>query len=275
MIFDYIAHDELDRIEELLVCLHHFRRATAEHLAVFLGIKRETVVVMIHQLNKKGKYIEGVRTKGRTGRKLYHLGQKGCIAVSEILGERVNYYNYSKFQGKHHMGNIEILVRLVEKIGIDQAIEHLTWYNTKETKRILFTPWREAMRDTMNSDQLKQMYDEMIEPDSRLLIGDFGLWLEYDNDTEKDWKVKRKFDQLIEALVPIQNKDPVIWVAPTEKRRKQLQIWWEEVQNKPSHQKNLAEHPDDFYFPPMYFFVAGEETETLIGMIQKSIEKVS
>jgi len=63
-----------------------------------------------------------------------------------------------------------------------------------------------------------------------LIFDEIARWIEYDNDTEAPRIIEKKLREYVKTLNRVDNHDPVIWVAPTEKRKNELKDIWEYIQ---------------------------------------------
>lgn len=256
MILEFIDHPELARTEQLIIILHYGRMAKAQTIADLLGISQSTVTVMIHRLNKEGRFIDGKRSRDS---KYYFLGPKGCQIANDLLGEKSVFYDYAKSSGKHTDGILQILSRLVKEMGIQTAKEEIYWMNTYQTKQYLDQKWLNRLEGQHASEEaIEKKLRTLIAPDARLSLPSLktSYWAEFDNGTQTRPQVTHKFISYEEALAPIGDRSPALWVAPTPKRRDQLQKWYDQLK---AEKKKL---------PQMYFYSAGEETEDLMAAIQ-------
>src|SRR5690606_8517825 len=109
--------------------------------------------------------------------------------------------------------------------------------------------------------------DQLPEPDARFVIMDKkAKWLEFDNSTESKSKIRRKMLDYIEAMIPMDNHDPIIWVTTKRnpQRRDYLAEVWLEVQESHEVKKIKDGYGDQFFLPTMYFYIEGEETDPIL-----------
>ncbi|MDN4595150.1 hypothetical protein [Polycladomyces subterraneus] len=119
-------------------------------------MKPETVIYMIHTINKneRGRAVESYKLRGTHSPKVYTLGPRGCQIVGKTLGIKVEYYPFSKRQGRHYCGINDILYRIVKALGIDNVIQRVKWWNTRGAKQVIFNEWAQTLA------QLGRPWDE-------------------------------------------------------------------------------------------------------------------
>jgi hypothetical protein len=261
IINDWIKHEDIDRTSgAICLFIYLLRTATAEQLAALLDIDRRSVVQYIYLLNQRGKkrLIRSYRI-GSHGVHLYTLLSAGLSEVSDILG-KVNYYPISPRQCRHWKGVNDIFLRIIHEIGLERFANDFLWFSTFQAKQTLFEAWNQYKK--WNTDQRKEEYKTMIEPDALLRILNLAAcWLEYDNNTEVKGVLRKKYDEYTKRLPPIGNTDPVFWVCPNERRRDELKRWWLEWKEEPEQQGRV--------FPVMRFFAPGEETKVIMNLYDR------
>lgn len=279
MINKWINHAEILRIHELLVHVDHMRAPTVEQLASVMGLSAKTILhVYIPKLRKLNKnYLETRKLKGRGSKNVYSLGSAGCDVVSSIYGRKIPYYPYTGAQDGHFVGINNILMRLIQKIGLPAFKASTQWLFTSETRDYLKKPWSKLLQywiqeGDISEEDATEMLHQLPEPDARLTMALMSFWLEFDNDTESPEKLREKLDDYIATLVPLQNRDPIIWVvtAKNPARRFELEKLWKEVQQWPEQEQRKEQYGEHFFFPEMYFFTEGEETELLAAAAGKT-----
>lgn len=268
----WVQHPDLSRIEELLVHIANLRMPTASQLAALMGIKKESVVKNICLLNKEEKQtIRAMKLRGVNSEKVYWLGKRACELVSETTGEKVPYYEFSrrKGQSRHTKGLNDILIRLIKAGGIDQVKKYCTWWTTKGAKQEIFDLWQ--IMEQWDHETAKEEFKTMLSPDARFRAANQHYWVEYDNDTKERGAIWEQYELYICKLLPINNNDPVIWVAKDATRRDELKKWWELYKQNPPITPELQDviariesRGEQLRLPEMHFFAPGEETKPLL-----------
>jgi hypothetical protein len=265
------------RTIEILLYLHYLGMASSDQLGTLLGIKGTSVSKYTQDMNKKTP--ESVllhrpqkrsRRAVRLGKSIdpymYSLGVAGKRVVEEYLQQQIPYYQNKGTQAAHYWGVNNVLVQLIEALGHKEVMERVEWYNNRDARKLLITTWEQS---DIDDEQVQELIKNMIVPDSYLHIDQQGYMIEFDNDSEDaNLGIKPKCRKYIATLVPVGNKDPVIWIAPTTQRRDTLKQWWEEVQAEEtyqSYQSNAA-----FYFPSMHFFTTDDVPAIVVQLAKKS-----
>jgi hypothetical protein len=249
----------------LLYALFKLGMADQYQLSVILQMSLNNIQQTIKRLNycstEEGKVILSYRKYQHP--RMYALGPVGWKMIMDYLQEDSRYYEKSEFQMSHYRGVTGILARLIQRMGYEQALERLEWYNTLEATECLKYPWSLARWNEWKSDSRLRREEEkrMIRPDSRLMLDDQAYWIEFDNGTELEKQIKEKYRMYIRTLGNLPSytnlHNPVVWVTTNEKRKNQMKQWWLVVKEEPEFQ-------DYTWKPLMGFFVPGEETELLL-----------
>lgn len=265
-ILKYLGHPYLGRTEQLCVLIHFARMIDVDDLSDVLGLSQTNITSLIHLANRKGKYFTGKRVGGLKGRKMYFLAPLGCKVVSDILGKKVSYYEFSEYRGKHYKGINQILFRLIKAVGLDRAKEYIDWKNTSETSSYLKQVYFEVVTEELRKDEsyYKETVKNLVHPDALLTINGVEFFVEYDNNTEDPPQLKQKMRDLRDMINdmiyirPGQKKPLVLWVAPTAKRTKELKELWQSIR-----QDGID----------MGFYEAGTETAILSALIPSKSQK--
>lgn len=272
LINHWIKHPELKREEELLVHLHHMRMGTSENLSAPMGLSfrtvRESLIPSLYKQNRK--LILSHRLKD--GRAVYYLGPEGCKRVSQIVGYKVNFYDYTGAQARHFEGINNIMGRLIKRIGIERFKYKTKWFFTRQARDMIQKAWSELLTEQVDqgyvsTEEAANILDELPEPDARFEILDKkARWLEFDNDTESRKKIERKMMDYVEAMIPMENQDVIIWVTTKHnpQRKDYLSNVWQDVKNSEEVKRLKDGYGDQFFLPSMHFFVEGEETDSIL-----------
>ena len=275
MLIDLLFHPDYTKKEKLLFVLFFLGMADRFQLAETMNCSVHNIDRMIkawnHKLPPANRYILA-RRPARNRPRMYYLGPRGWTQVMQWLEEDRQYYGKKKKTASHYRGINEIFLRLVRRIGHDQLRDRLRWYSSQEAREIMIYPWSLARAEEWKDPKVKEEEQQLItRPDARAVIDGRGFWIEYDNGTKREAPIKEQFRRYIESLsyLPAYTnvRNPVIWVVPDEKRRRQMKEWWSTVKHEPNY-----EGLD--WIPEMHFFVAGEETDFLLESVQQAVSSV-
>lgn len=267
----WVGHPDLSLLEQLIVHVGNLRTPTADHLAPLVSQSKEYTVTMISRLNKKGEMIRSMKLKGRNSPKIYYLGRQGVQMVEDLTGIRYDYHEFARKggQARHTKGVNDILLRMVQEFGIEDVKKYCKWWNTRGAKQELLNQWQQM--EAWDLDQLAEEAKTFLSPDARFAVSGQPSWLEFDNDTKDENLIRGQFQLYLLKLIPVENHDPVVWIAKDEQRRDELKRWWEKYSsNVPgtpeiNQMLNLLEaRGKKFYLPKMYFFAPNEETLPLL-----------
>lgn len=185
----------------------------------------------------------------------------------------------SDAQWKHYLGLNDILVRLIQAVKDPQeqeqdfmhtVLNRIKWHNTWAATDFLFRSMELMYQEKWKKDPKKARDErkEIIHPDAYLIFDEIARWIEYDNDTEAPRIIEKKLREYVKTLNRVDNHDPVIWVAPTEKRKNELKDIWEYIQGTFDVVENgTIEENQVSFLPEMYFFQAGEEVEFIVPTV--------
>jgi hypothetical protein len=266
----WIGHPEISRDHELLIHIWKMRMATRKNLGAIMGKTLGSIDQQLHALRKKGDYIRSFRPKGKFDESVYFLGVEGAKLVGEVLNKKISFYDYKGKQARHFTGINDIMTRLINRIGLESFKEETEWQFTGEARDTIQREWAELLLErNVTADQIRGTISQLPEPDARVTIGSQSFWLEFDNATEAPSIIKEKLDDYIWSMVPIQNRDPIIWVVTKRfpNRAERFRQLWQEVQHHPKQQERFNQYVDRFFFPQMFFLIEGSETEILARQI--------
>jgi hypothetical protein len=270
-ILRWVGHPDLSPLEQLLVHIGNLRTPTAEQLAALMGRTKEYTVTMISRLNKKGEMVRSMKLKGLSSPKVYYLGRQGVQMVEDLTGIKYEYHEFSRKggQSRHTKGINDILIRMIQQEGLDDIKRYCQWWNSRGAKQVIMDQW--SQMEGWGADQLMEESKTFLSPDARFATPGFESWIEFDNDTKDENLIRGQCQLYILKLVPVENHDPVVWVAKTPRRRDELKRWWEKYRTNipitpPMRQMLdlLDARGKQFYVPDMYFFAQGEETTPLV-----------
>ena len=256
MLLKWVDHEDFHKYERLIAIIQECGMVSLRQLAIITGWSVYTVKNAIHHIRQYQSASSGTEPsqwiqiyrlrRGNQDGSAYRLGVKAVEAYFQMTGMDGRAKEATQFQAMHYLGTNEILIRILET-GIPK--ERITWHNTYEATEVLVR-FHEKLGIPMDRR-------DYIRPDAFLTIDGAGYWLEYDNDTEGTRKIERKLHSYVKTLIPKPEVEPypVIWVAPSGRRRDYLQTIWEGM--KKMYYKDVP-------VPPMHFFVAGEETDPLL-----------
>ncbi|MBH8608741.1 hypothetical protein [Thermoactinomyces sp. CICC 10521] len=268
-------------------------------------LNKKGKMILSHQPGRRSRTSIIFPDHYKTGPRMYELGPAGKKVVEGIIGRKINYSPLTGNQKAHFYGINDILVRTLEYL-IDReyqrlndewpddkkkemarayALEKVQWFNTQETSEIIEYAWASILdpnRWKGKEKDRQKLIDDLIFPDARLILEDRAYWIEYDNMTENikpdpnrpkvlekpnQTYVWDKFIKYINTMGPIGNRDIVIWVTPSEKRKQNMEQCWVEVKNSVTVQKKrqqVEQMGGKFFLPTMCFFTPGEEQNFLI-----------
>jgi hypothetical protein len=264
MLLKYLGNPDLNRTEQLAVVMYYARMIDGHDLADLLGVSLTNVTTIISSANKKNKYFTGKRVGNHKGTKMYFLGPYGCKVVSDIIGKKVTYYEFSASRGRHYRGINMVLFRLIKEVGLSKAKKHIQWWNTAETENYLRDMFHETCKELGKDDAYyREKVKELIYPDAMLEIGGVVFFVEYDNDTEPPRQLREKmvnYSELVKKIYinPNQPKPLVLWVAPHQDRADELKSIWADI---PCQDVRMG------------FYAQGEETPILKALMPSQAKK--
>lgn len=270
-ILKWVGHPDLSLSEQLLTHIGNLRTPTADQLAVLMGRSKQCIVAMIHRLNKKGEMVRSMKLKGNSSPKVYYLGRQGVQMVEDLTGIRYEYHEFARKggQARHTKGINDILIRMIQEFSLEDIKKHCKWWNTRGAKQELLNQWQEVF--AWDSERIAEEAKMFLSPDARFEVANQARWIEFDNDTKDENLIRGQIQLYLIKLIPIGNKDPVVWIARDERRRDELKRWWEKysanipVTPELKQMLNTLEvRGKEFYLPKMYFFAPGEETIPLL-----------
>lgn len=197
---------------------------------------------------QKNEWIK-IDTLAESGKSVYRLGIQGLNYVYEFMQRSQRPQELGEGQLSHHVGLLDIFIRLIQRYGKDG----FQWFSTWESTDFLFRNLELLYRDQWKRDPQRARNErrEVIRPDARLFSKSKAFWIENDNGSEWTRQLEDKMKEYVATLARIENQDPIVWVTVNEFRKKKLEQIWEYVRQ-------------DYKNPPkMYFFKAGEETDFL------------
>lgn len=185
---------------------------------------------------------------------IYYLGETGWQEVQNLLQADGRYIEKSELLADHDLGVNNILMRLLQQLPREDWSQ-VEWVPTFETRDQLFDLWK-----TIPKDQ-RRAKDRMISPDARIFLYGKTVWGEYDNASKSKAEIKYQYRNYIMSLIPIQNRDPVIWVVRGRRRKDNMIRWWEEVKQEDQFRNRPL--------PDFHFFNPGEETKFILEYASK------
>lgn len=275
MIIETLRNDGLETREKMMILLYHLGMADRHRLASLLHLSVHTIDQTIKRLNKKNpneKHIISYSAPFNKGPKLYQLGPSGWKWMMEWNEEDRKYYQRSEAQRRHYNGMTDVLIRLMEHFGRDEAFERIEYLNTYDASELFFHPWAVINWEAWQDHNTKKEHTKGLpKPDIYLQIDDQGYWGEYDTSYEIETKVKAKYRRYFRAFnqlgVNSQSRKAIIWIAPTRSRANRMKDWLNQVENE-------LEFSDMKNPPPEMIFVAeGEELDYLLSQHSKKKEE--
>lgn len=253
--------DLLDKKMELkemtLSLVHYFGTISSDHLAQLLGIKKNSVTRYISEWNKEGDFIRkkypprrGKHRKrlflsGQTyGPRMLYLGKDGRKVIEKLLDTTIREYEPSSSQLEHTWGTNEILLSIYSQCTTEEDFLALEWWNTSEARDYLLHQYKKQKKQSIREQ-------DIIEPDARLQFGSYSCWIEFDNSTERIHQIERKYRRYLFTLIPIKNKEPILWFTRNVSRAIELKEWWEDLQH--SDLITSFQQSETFYLPDMKF----------------------
>lgn len=214
-------------------------------------IREEYQRLCVKHEQQKDEWIK-IDTLAGSGKSVYRLGIQGFTYVYQVMHRTNKPQELGEGQISHHVGLLEIFIRLVRRY----RTEEIQWFGTWEATDFLFRNLEHLYRHEWEKDPQRARNErkEVIRPDARFFSGPNACWIEYDNGTEWTRQLEDKMKEYVATLARIENQDPIVWVTVNEFRKKKLEQIWEYVRQ-------------DYKNPPkMYFFKTGEETDFLGNM---------
>lgn len=253
MLFQWIDHPRLTRIDQLLSVIYDLGMASKEQIAQITGWNRNNLNDIIYRARKLNPGFLNVNhtpvIKGSTVG-VYTLGRAGIVHVHELRElptDRVREAPAGQIM--HYIGINDILCRALEEANRDDV----QWYSAYEVGDLF----------TMMYSDLKIDFDgrRMIRPDGRLRMNDTDLLIEFDNDTEGPKALESKYHRYVDLYNKLKLRYPIIWVTINERRRSYLERNWEALKK--------VTYNDFPELPNMYFFLEGQETEYIKRLLRQ------
>lgn len=267
MVIDILRNEDLETQEKLMLLLFYLGMADRYQLATLLAKSVHTIDKTIKRLNKKSreeKHIISLTAPFNKGPRMYQLGPAGWKWVMGWIEEDRKYYERSESQKRHYRGMTEILIRIIETIGRDQALKCVSYYNTYEATVMFRYPWEVVRWQEWQDPKVRQEEEkELPRPDLCLEIGENSFWIEYDTANESPNKIKAKYRRYYRAFNQLaetsSSRKPIIWVTTSQGRVKRMRHWLQMVKRELEF-REMKNPP-----PEMFFFVEGEETKYLLN----------
>ena len=249
VLFKWVDHERLTRVEQLQNIIFDIGIATAEQLMAITGMQYDNLRYHLHKIQKSGRdmlrvyYLParfGVRKRGA-----YTLGPDSIRLVCQMRNAPETAKVITSAMMSHHVGTNDILLRAKNHSEINRlAIE---WTGEKLSTELLYLALLEIDPDEANRPGFKRQ----LRPDAKLKVGSKEFFIEFDNDTENPRRIEEKYRRYIELHGKLNFDSPILWVAPNEKRYNVLKTNWESLLNGPyQYQKDK---------PKSIFAVAGDE----------------
>jgi hypothetical protein len=269
-------HPDLNRQEQLMAFIFKLGMLERSQLATLMATTEINIKQLIHNIRhqeissekqEKDKWINSVRGKKRESKRLYKLGPKGLQLAAKALYYTGSYEELDTAQREHFRGLNEILVRLIRAIDRQETIQYAEWYNTKDSFQELIRIWEWYRQKQWLDDPKLRKEDirKMARPDALLILNNQRAWVEFDTGSEDTPQLEDKYKRWAYSLVKFNIQDPVVWITTKESRTKKLSSLWE-------YRKSMLNMK---YYPSMYFFTAGEDTDFFLSMLQSTKNQVS
>jgi len=249
MLFKWVDHERLTRVEQLENILYDLGIATSEQLMTITGMKHENLRYHLHKIKNSGKDMLRVyylpAKYGESKKAAYTLGLDAIRLVCQMRSAPENAKVITSAMMSHHIGVNEILLR-AKKHCDEQRITKIEWYGEKLCAELLYMELMEVNPEEAN----KPGFGRQLRPDAKLKIADLQFYCEFDNDTENPRRIEEKYRKYLELHEKLNFTYPILWVATHEKRRSMLESNWNSLLASYSHLKSR---------PISLFAVAGEE----------------
>lgn len=248
MLFKWVEHERLTRIEQLQNILYDIGIATTEQLMAITGMKSENLRYHLHKLKNSGRDMLRVyylpAKFGSPKKGAYTLGAESIRLVCQMRTAPETAKVITKGFMSHHIGTNDILLR-AKKHCDRNRISQIEWYGEKICSELLYMELFELYPEEAS----KPGFGRQLRPDAKLKIGQHQFFCEFDNDTENPKRIEEKFKKYIELYGKIKFKYPILWVVTHEKRKQMMETNW----------NNLLEVYGKGDNPISLFSVAGEE----------------
>ncbi|OAB28465.1 replication-relaxation family protein [Paenibacillus macquariensis] len=251
MLFKWVDHDRLTRVEQLQNIIFDMGIATAEQLMAITGMQYDNLRYHIHKIQKSGRdmlrvyYLPakfGVRKRGA-----YTLGPDSIRLVCQMRNAPETAKVITSAMMMHHIGTNDILLRAKKHSELNRL--NIDWTGEKLSTELLYLDLLEIDPEEANRPGFKRQ----LRPDAKLTVGSAEFFIEFDNDTENPRRIEEKYRRYIELHEKLNFTSPILWVAPNEKRYNVLKTNWQSLLNGSfQHQNNK---------PTSIFAIAGDETK--------------
>jgi DNA-binding PadR family transcriptional regulator len=267
MVMDILQNKDLETREKLMLLLHKLGMVDRHRLATLLNLSVHTIDQTIKRLNKKNpdeKHIVSYSAPFNKGPKLYQLGPAGWKWVMEWIEEDRKYYQRSESQRRHYHGMTDILVRMIDKMGRDEALKRIQYLNTYEATELFLYPWQVIHWELWKDHKTKQEQSKGLpKPDIYLQVDEQGYWVEYDTSNESHVKIKEKYRRYYRAFNQLGSssvsRKQVIWIAPTRSRIENMKSWLTLVERELEFREMKNDPPE------MIFLVEGSDTDFFLS----------
>lgn len=261
MIFRWLDHPSFTRDEQLIAILYDLGMASKRQLLAVTGWNPLVLRNRLRSIRKRGQTLEekdlwlkaypiaGTLHNDRDSRVAYSLGRLGLEYAQDMALQTRRVREAPQAQVAHYLGINDILARLLEQ-GVSR--DRITWQSSAEATDVLLQRWENRRKEKLDRRDL-------IRPDARLVLdGERRFWLEYDNNTESSRQLERKFHAYVKTFTPIEEANPVIWVAIDRSRKDYLKANWSAFVRLFYKNKQI---------PEMRFFIPGEDTHFFLSIL--------
>lgn len=249
MLFKWVDHERLTRIEQIENIIYDLGIATAEQLTTITGMKYDNLRYHLHKIKNSGRDMLRVyylpARHGVPKKAAYTLGSEAIRLVCQMRSAPETAKVITSAMMSHHIGTNDILLRAIEHCN-SQNISRIEWYGEKLCAELLYMELLEISPEEAN----KPGFGRQLRPDAKLKIGEIQYYCEFDNDTENPRRIEEKYRKYIELHEKTNFKYPILWVTTHSKRCMVLESNWDSLLSSYTHLKSL---------PTSLFAVAGDE----------------
>ncbi|RUT39486.1 hypothetical protein EJP82_25995 [Paenibacillus anaericanus] len=249
MLFKWVNHERLTRIEQLQNIIYDMGIATAEQLMSITEMKYDNLRYHLHKIKNSGRDMLRVyylpARLGVPKKAAYTLGAEAIRLVCQMRSAPETAKVITSAMMSHHIGTNDILFRAKNHCD-SERISQIEWFGEKMCAEMLYMELLETNPEEAN----KPGFGRQLRPDAKLKIGEMQYFCEFDNDTENPRRIEEKYRKYIELHGKINFKYPILWIATHKKRCSVLESNWHSLLSSYTHLKSR---------PQSLFAVAGEE----------------
>lgn len=283
MLIQTLLNQEMNEYEKIAHVLFDLGYATRQQLCDIMKWSPKQCDNFIRKFRdtyetKDEKWIEhfDLRVKSKKGGRpvrAYRLSEHAINELKQLRGIDTRMKWAKPYQVYHYLGITNIIARLLQRIN-RSYLEHIDWLSEYETWGNVIDAFMIKAKSAFGDQRIPaHLIVNTIKPDASLRIGSQWFWIEFDNATENQRQLKKRYDRYMKTIRPNINGNklyiekidlPIVWVTTSDRRRENMKHWYEEIKKK-------WEREGRTLFPKMFFVVEGQETQFFIDYVQGKI----